>query len=242
MKKKKAELPHIVAKLYYGTRFLFKEIPKKDYLSPAKIRLMLTVRPYTMVTYPRLAKLYEIGLHLEKEGISGSFVECGTCNGGTAGVIASTSKNNKARDIWLFDSWEGLPEPTKYDVSFKGVMGNKGRDLGSEEKVKELIFKKLKLDKNRIRLVKGWFEKTIPPHRKDMGEIALLHLDCDWYESVSLCLEQLYDKVVKGGFIIIDDYGYWKGCKKAVDEFIKRRDLKVEPQKVSKEAVFWQKD
>jgi hypothetical protein len=110
----------------------------------------------------------------------------------------------------------------------------------SEEKAKNLIFKKLKLDGDKVHLVKGWFKDTIPLHKDDIGNIALLHLDCDWYESVKFCLATLYDRVVKNGIVIIDDYGYWKGCKKAFDEFIIKRNLSIELHKVDI-AVYFQK-
>lgn len=75
--------------------------------------------------------------------------------------------------------------------------------IGLEEKVREILFEKLKLNDKSIRLVKGWFNDTIPVHKKDVGKIALLQLDCDWYESVRLCLDELYDNVIEEGFIVI---------------------------------------
>ncbi|MFC1964479.1 TylF/MycF/NovP-related O-methyltransferase [Chloroflexota bacterium] len=122
--------------------------------------------------------------------------------------------------MWLFDSWEGLPEPNERDVSYNLEPGRKGMALGFEFRAREMIFEKLRLDSKRVHLVKGWFADTLPVYKKDLGTIALLHLDCDWYESVKLCLEQLYDSIVSGGFIVIDDYGYWGGCREAVHEFI----------------------
>jgi len=205
-----------------------------------KAKLILDVRPYALMTYPRLAKMYEITTHLEREKIDGSFVECGVCNGGSAGIIAKVAEHNPNRHTWLFDSWEGLPEPTEDDITFTGIVGQKGIALGSEERVKELIFKKLELNNNKVHLVKGWFNDTIPLRKKKIGKIALLHLDCDWYESVKFCLEELYDSVVKGGFIVIDDYGYWKGCKKAVDEFVEARNLKIELVRIDV-SVYFQK-
>ena len=205
-------------------RFLM-SIPKRDFLYISKVRLIWTVRPYTMLLYARLSALYEAARRLEKEGIEGSFVECGVWNGGSAGVVAAVAKE---RHIWLFDSWKGLPEPSIYDISLRGQPGQKGMALGSEEKARELLFEKLKLNDGTIHLVRGWFSDSLPARKNEVGQIALLHLDCDWYESVKLCLEELYDRVVIGGYVFIDDYGHWRGCKKAVDEFIKKRTLGVE--------------
>lgn len=77
--------------------------------------------------------------------------------------------------------------------------------------------------------------------KKSIGRIALLHLDCDWYESVKFCLNELYDNVVQGGFIFIDDYGAWRGCKKAVDEFMKERNLKIGLIQIDYTGVYFQK-
>lgn len=203
--------------------------------------LIHTVKPYTMVSYPRLSRLYEIASLLERQRIGGNFVECGVWNGGSAGTVAVAMRDNKDRHIWLFDSWEGLPQPSQVDVTYADEKGKAGLCLGYEDKVKELLFKRLGLQSENVSMVKGWFDATIPPHKESIGSIALLHLDCDWYESMRFCLEELYDMVVQGGFVVIDDYGHWQGCKKAVDEFIKARNLKVKLAKVDYTAVYFRK-
>ncbi|HEX9665140.1 MAG TPA: TylF/MycF/NovP-related O-methyltransferase [Thermodesulfobacteriota bacterium] len=220
---------------------LIRTIPIKDFVDLTKIKLILSVRPYTQITYPRLSKLYEKATWIERKEIDGSFVECGVCNGGSAGLIASVAKRNKNRHIWLFDSWEGLPAPSQKDVSYLGTKGQKGMALGYEDKVRQLLFNKLKLENKNIHLVKGWFNEAIPPRKTEIGGIALLHLDCDWYESVKFCLEELCDSVVNGGFIFIDDYGHWEGCRRAVDEFIEGRNLKIKLIKIDYTGVYFQK-
>ncbi len=189
-----------------------------------KDKLISTIKPYTLLDRPRLDNLYKVALYLEEEGIEGSFVECGTMNGGSAGLIASVGKN---RQLWLLDSWDGLPEPTRYDVKQNGEKGSRGRVKGSKEKVEELFFDKLQSSRDKVHLIEGWFNDTIPSHIDKIGKIALLHLDCDYYESVKLCLESLYDSVVENGVIVIDDYMDWQGCKKATDEFIDKVSLEV---------------
>lgn len=232
-----------IARLYSKWSLLRRFTPPiKDFVKIRKINLILTVCPYTQLPYIRLSKLYEIATYLERKQINGGFVECGVCNGGSAGVVAKVAERNKDRHIWLFDSWKGMPEPSTVDISYKGEPGAKGMSFGLEEKVRVLLFKKLKLHNKTIHIVKGSFNDTIPLYKRDSIKIALLHLDCDWYESVKLCLEQLYDNVTKGGFIVIDDYGYWKGCKKAVDEFIEERKLKINLIKIDHTGVYLQKN
>lgn len=72
----------------------------------------------------------------------------------------------------------------------------------------------------------GWFQSTLPASRKELGRIAILRVDADWYESTRCCLEELYDQLVVGGYLIIDDYGHFPGCRKAVDEFFEARGLR----------------
>jgi hypothetical protein len=115
------------------------KIPVNEFKNIYKINLILTVRPYTVLPYARMSNLYEIVTHLERENIKGSFVECGVMNGGSAGLIASVARHNKDRHVWLFDSWEGLPEPTEFDVSHNGRLGQKGVALGSEERVNAIL-------------------------------------------------------------------------------------------------------
>jgi len=77
-------------------------------------------------------------------------------------------------------------------------------------------------------MVAGWFQDTLPEYKNKIGEISFLRIDGDWYESTKCCLENLYDNVVTGGYIFIDDYGSVIGCKKATDEFLENRKLNVE--------------
>ena len=203
----------------------------------SRLKLIWKVNPYTMLSYRRLSTLHELACRFVRTKQSGSFIECGVRNGGSAAVMAAAARNSNNRHVWLFDSWEGLPEPDKRDFTGNPEQVKKGKYLGSEDKVKEILFGGLKLDSARIHLIKGWFSDNLP--RTEIGKIALLHLDCDLYESVKFCLDTLYDDVIEGGCIVIDDYGYWSGCKEAVDEFIKYRKLKVDLIRVDSQGVYF---
>jgi len=99
--------------------------------------------------------------------------------------------------------------------------------MGAYEQVEALLFSKLGLARDRVFMVKGWFQDTLPKYKDKIGAISLLRIDADLYKSTKCCLENLYDNVVVGGYIVIDDYGALSGCKKAVDEFLKEPDIKV---------------
>jgi hypothetical protein len=158
-----------------------------------------------MVGYGALTSLWDLAYRLE---IEGALVECGTWNGGSASVIQAAAPS---RPLWLFDSWEGLPEPGEDDVTNDGLRREAGWNLASVDTVQRRL--------PRANTVKGWFEDTIPAAKANIGPIALLHVDCDWYKSVSLVLKELYPQVAAGGVVAIDDYAHWRGCRKAVDEF-----------------------
>ena len=126
--------------------------------------------------------------------------------------------------MWFFDSYEGLPEPTKEDYE-NGKTGHfirplpSGACLGTIEQVSELLFSKLNFQKDDVHLIKGWFQNTVPKFNNMVGPIAILRLDGDWYESVKIPLDNFYKHISPKGIVIIDDYATCFGSKKATDEF-----------------------
>jgi hypothetical protein len=175
-----------------------------------------------MVSKERLTNLRN---HCEKfKDTHYSFVECGVARGGCLALMKHVSVNNK---IFGFDSFEGMPDITDEDLGtynksdiYTGF-GKVGDNLsGGIENVYH-TFKTLNLDMENVFLVKGFFNDTLNIQKNidNIGEIAILRLDGDWYESTKICLEKLYDKVITGGLVIIDDYGHWVGSKRATDEF-----------------------
>ncbi len=187
-------------------------------------RLIMQVKPrHTMVRNPNLINLYRMVRYLNRSALPGTIVECGVWKGGSSAMMAAACQDSGVqRDFWLFDSFEGLPPPTEKDNAFERTYYFKGMNKGSIEAV-ERIFRKLGLPLERVHFVKGWFEQSIPA--ATVEQIALLHIDADWYDSVSLVLNELYDRVVPGGYVVFDDYGYWEGCDRAAHDFLDRRGL-----------------
>ncbi len=189
--------------------------------------------PYTMCSKVGMEATYDICESVVKQMLKGAFVECGVARGGSSALMALVARDEKKnRGTWLFDSFEGLPKQSELDgeqkpVRHKDKTANdlaEGYCLGSYRDVSDLLFKRLGLDYYRVFMVKGWFQDTLPQSREIIGDIAVLRLDGDWYESTKCCLENLYDKVVFGGYVIIDDYTL-KGCRLAVDEFRAKKGL-----------------
>jgi len=192
------------------------------------------VMPYSLVGTPGLEATYDAVMDVEERQIKGNVVECGVAQGGSIALMALASQSyGKSRQFWLFDSFEGLPEPGEQDY-VDGTTGfhvrtlPAGSCLGQQAEVEKLLFGKLDFDRTSFVLVKGWFEDTIAPNADRIGEISVLRIDADWYESVKCCLDHLYDKVVPSGYVIIDDYGTCFGAYKAVNEFLQDRSIRVE--------------
>lgn len=196
-----------------------------DSISPSEFSsLYRQVRRYTMCSNARLHGLYRGVRYVVNNDIQGDLVECGCARGGSAALLGLTLRQMKAhRAIWLFDSFQGLPAPTREDPDFTIAELYTGTCVGTLEEVRRL-FAELDIIED-THFVEGLFQDTLA--RVSVPAIALLHLDGDWYESVKVCLDRLYDKVVPGGVIQFDDYGTWKGARKAVDEFIERRNIKT---------------
>ncbi len=209
-----------------------RSIPVSDLLHPKKLKVLKLAGANTLMPASRLSRIWELAKGCCD--LEGSFVECGTYKGGSAAMLIA---NAGSRDVWLFDSWEGCPEPSEDDVDRGGNKGQRGDFMSSLESF-ELMLGRLPSYKCKLHIVKGWFKDTVPSSKDEIGKIALLHLDGDWYESTKVCLEQLYDAIVPGGILIIDDYGYWKGCKKAVDEFLEGRSTHLVQQDDSQALVF----
>ena len=200
------------------------------------------VQPYTLVGTERIRNLKVLARRIESERIPGDVIECGVCNGGTAAVLSrSASKSRMNRTVWLLDSFQGMPPTTPEDADGPGgdaAAAHVGQEVGDPERVREVL-RKVGADMSRVRILPGWFRDTFPA--VTAKHIAILNIDADWYESVKLCLNTFYDRVVQGGFISFDDYGHWPGCKKAVDEFFEIRELSNKLTQVDYTARWFQK-
>jgi O-methyltransferase len=201
---------------------------------------------HTMVSKVGVLKTYDIARSVVAQNIQGDFVECGVARGGCSAVMAMVARDgHQGRWVWMFDSFEGLPQQTKEDgiqkpVRHKNKKANdlaEGYCLGTLEDVRAWFHELMLTD---VTMVKGWFQDTLPIFKHDVGDIAVLRLDGDWYESTKCCLENLYPQVVKGGFVIIDDYQL-AGCKKAVDEYIENNKLDVQIINDVNGRAYWVK-
>lgn len=191
-------------------------------------------KPYTMTSIERMYSLYSSVRYVLEKGLEGDFVECGVWRGGSAMMIAKmlASRNITERKIYLYDTFEGMSAPTDMDVTQDGERAGALLQSGINDKensvwclagiddVKQNMAR-TGYAQEQIVFVAGKVEDTLPA-QVPTGKIALLRLDTDWYESTKHELEILFPLLVDHGILLIDDYGHWKGCRKAVDEYFAR--------------------
>lgn len=148
------------------------------------------------------------------------FVEIGVAKGGVLALVAKANPNTKVIGL---DSWEGMPQITEEDDQ-----AHKGYEGIAWSTINEVYdtFKSVGAPLNNLKLIKGFCEETIPRNISTLNNIDILRLDIDWYKGTKFCLETLYDNVKTDGLIIIDDYFWNLGCKRAVDEFLCTLDTK----------------
>jgi hypothetical protein len=208
-----------------------------DRLLHASERDLAIVRralPYTMTGGPRLLALIDAVRHVVAREIPGDFAECGVWRGGSvlAMILTLQQAGIGDRDIHLFDTFEGMTEPSALDnahdeqalESWKQAKAE-GRhpwahafapEIFGEEQVLATL-RATDYPRDMLHTVAGPVEQTIPD-RAPQG-LALLRLDTDWYESTRHELMHLYPRLAPGGVLIVDDYGHWEGARKAVDEY-----------------------
>ena len=191
------------------------------------------VRRHTMTTSPRIAALCDSVEYLVDRRIEGAIVECGVWRGGSmmAAAVTLLRLGVSDRDLYLFDTFGGMPEPAAEDVDspydgydlHKRWRRNRREDSGNKwnyvapESVRARI-ESTGYPPDRIHLVQGLVEETIPSAAPD--QIALLRLDTDWYESTRHELRHLYPRLSESGVLIVDDYGHYEGARRAVDEYL----------------------
>lgn len=179
--------------------------------------------PYTMTSFEKMNKLYESVVYINENNIEGAYVECGVYKGGSVMNMALTQLNYPGMvHIYLYDTFEGMTPPGDFDVNYRGVSGQRILKRPSKRAICSLeqVKKNLSLTsypKEFLHFRQGDVAVTL--REKVPEKISLLRLDTDWYESTKIELEVLYPRLVKGGVLILDDYGYWRGARKATDDY-----------------------
>jgi O-methyltransferase len=190
---------------------------------------------YSVVSAERLTNLKGLARGVVNRKINGDVVECGVAAGGSAALLAwSVLGSNK--HAWLYDSFEGLPEPS--DVDGPKAPQFFGANRSSANSVRAAMEMAGVLD-TRYTIVEGWFHDTFKQENAPES-VALLHIDADWHDSVLLALRRWHDNVSQGGVIVLDDFGFWRGCRLAFYEFCAERQIAPDLQR-NQEQGWWEK-
>lgn len=220
----------------------YRELPVD--LQPEIVQTVESVREFTMTSPLRISALCESVRYLVESGIEGDIVECGVWRGGSMMAVAQTlcRLGDRGRHLHLFDTFEGMTQPGTEDVSLTGESAARLMAQSNDRTSAESIWCEAPLEgvrrallgtgypESKLHFVQGRVEDTLP--RAAPERIALLRLDTDWYESTRHELEHLFPRLVAGGVLIIDDYGHWKGARKAVDEYISSHRLPLLLQRI----------
>ncbi len=199
-----------------------------------------------MTSPERILALCDATEHISKHNIPGDIVECGVWKGGSTAAAALTLMNLRQtnRMLWMYDTYDGMSAPSANDIDLRGQYADAllANDQASSAEASDSIWCRCSLEtvqqtmaqtgypEANIRYIKGKVEDTLPEIAPD--QISLLRLDTDWYESTLCELEILFPKLSVGGILIIDDYGHWQGCRKAVDEYFSKHNIKMFLQRI----------
>lgn len=222
----------------------FDIIRYRPYREPLKLRdmtelqnnIIQSVSRYTITGEDRLAALINAVEYIAEHKIPGGVAECGVWRGGSmmAVALALLNHGDSSRHLYLYDTFEGMSEPTRHDVSFDGLSAATqlerdpvGTGVWCQSPIEDVRANVLSTGypEERLHFIKGKVEETLPSIRPD--GLSLLRLDTDWYESTKHELINLFPLLDPRGLIIIDDYGHWRGARKAVDEYIDEHKLNL---------------
>ncbi|MEO0623317.1 MAG: TylF/MycF family methyltransferase [Pseudomonadota bacterium] len=191
------------------------------------------------------ARMRNLRMALEtaiREGVPGDFIETGVWRGGACiyarAILEAFGETD--RTVWVADSFAGLPPPDaeKYPRD-KGDKHHKNAALAISRADVEEHFRLYGLLDDQVQFLEGWFKDTLPG--APIESLAVLRLDGDMYESTMDGLAALYDKVSKGGFVIVDDFGAVPACADAVRDFLSARNETVEFTEIDWTGVYWRK-
>jgi O-methyltransferase len=187
-------------------------------------------KPYTRTSVERMYALHQATRYIVGARVPGAVVECGVWRGGSTMIAAMTlaACGDTSRELWLYDTYEGMSEPSDHDRDWRGITAaelmrkgaaNKETSVWCYSSIDEVRanMQRTGYPIDRMRFVKGKVEDSIPGDAP--AQIALLRLDTDFYESTYHELVHLFPRLAPGGVLIIDDYGHWAGARKATDQY-----------------------
>ena len=197
----------------------------------------------TMIGMQRLTSLQHCVETVLVEDIPGDLVECGVWRGGACILMRAVlaAYEDKARCVWLADSFAGVPTPDakSYSADKDLRLDLQADVLAVSQETVAANFKRYGLLDDQVRFLPGWFRDTLAA--APISKISVLRLDGDLYESTIQALDALYPRLSVGGFCIIDDYYAIKACRQAVVHYLEKRSIVAEINEIDGSGVFWRK-
>jgi O-methyltransferase len=208
---------------------------------PAQELRNLTELSHTMIGRQRLDNLQYCVETVLADGIPGDFIETGIWRGGACifmrGLLMALGATDRV--IWCADSFEGVPAPTHPEDAGFDLSRNVLPILAVPLAEVQELFSRYGLLDEQVRFLQGWFKDSLA--EAPIGQLAILRLDGDLYESTWDALAPLYDKVSPQGFIIVDDYNSCPPCRRAISDFRARFGITAELVEIDEQSVYWRK-
>lgn len=201
-------------------------------------------RAHTLASPKALSNVQELAVRAVEEKVQGDFMEVGAWRGGASILMRAVldALGDRHRQVWVADSFQGFPPPDPQVDVVDAVIAEYLQAIGGfTATLKEVQdnFRRYGLLDKRVRFVNGWFRESLP--KAPLGKLSLVRLDGDFYESTRCALENLYDKLSPGGFLIVDDYAPLFGALRAIDEFRSARGIREKLVQVDDQVHYWRK-
>lgn len=196
---------------------------------------------YSMIGRKRLDNIQRCVERVIADEVPGDLMETGVWRGGATMLMRAVLKRHNVIDrvVWCADSFEGLPVPNATDKAIAQNVDFSDREyLAVSKEQVAANFERLGLLDAQVKFLKGWFKDTLPT--APIERLAILRLDGDLYESTLDALTHMYPKLSPGGFVLIDDYNSWAGCKQAVTEYREKNGIDAKIEIVDAHACYWQ--
>ena len=197
----------------------------------------------TMIGLKRLDNIDYCLNKIIDDKIPGDVIETGVWRGGATILMKAILKSRNVTDktVWVADSFEGLPRPNeKKYAADAGDKHHTFRELAISKEIVENNFRKYGLLDDKVKFLKGWFSETLPT--APITQLSLIRLDGDMYESTMDGITNLYPKLAKGGFLLVDDFGGLEGCRKAIMDYREKHGITEEIKTVDWTGVYWRKE
>jgi O-methyltransferase len=230
----KSSVSTVLRRYGYEIRSVVK--PPGDF-DAAALPIIEKSRPFTMTRLESIYSVVQSIRYIESAKIPGAVIECGVYMGGCtlAATLTLESLGSFGRDVFLYDTFEGMTPPTAEDGEVAKqlyLMDGTPASIACRSPL-EQVQKTMAVSRypeNKLHYVQGRVEDTLPERAPE--QIAFLRLDTDWYQSTKHELVHLFPRLAPGGVLIIDDYGHWEGSRRACDEYFAEHQTPILLQRI----------